>query len=131
MDNDISTMSLSLYEKDPVGEGSTNLLCIKKRRELQQRGVALVLWLSLVLNYCLGQRFLVLSFVFKASFTLGLESFVEIWEGEKLQGQRSIACVLVFSYKHEAKQYLLKTYGILDKDSHDLKETISFFTTSP
>ena len=35
--------------------------------------------------------------------------------------------MLVFSYKHEAEQNLLKTYGILDKDSHDLMETIFFY----
>jgi hypothetical protein len=43
-----------------------------RKGELQQRGLAFVL------------LFLVLSFVFKASFTLGLESFVEIWEGKRL-----------------------------------------------
>jgi hypothetical protein len=62
------------------------LLCIKqfipkKRRELQQRGVAFVL------------LFLVLSFVFKASFTLGLESFVEIWEGKNYRARG--ACMYV------------------------------------
>ena len=63
MDKDLNNVSHTLYEKDPVSEGSTNLLCIKqfilkKRRELQQRGVALVLWVF------------VLSFVFKASPSL-------------------------------------------------------------
>jgi hypothetical protein len=64
------------YEKDPVSDGSTNLLCIKqfipkKRRAAAKRR-----------NFC----FVVFgSFIFfKASFTLGLESFVEIWDGKRL-----------------------------------------------
>ena len=102
MDNDLNDVSHTLYEKDPVSEGSTNLLCIKKfipkkRWELQQRGVALVLWVF------------VLSFVFKASFALGLESFVEIWEAERLYGKRSCACMLVCMLVSG------KNYGILDK----------------
>jgi len=55
----ISTMYLRfLFEKDLVDDGGTNLLDSKqfdpnKRRELHHEGGILVLWLSLVINYCL------------------------------------------------------------------------------
>ena len=76
MDNDISTMSLSLYMKKTllvrVAQTCSALINLYLRKgELQQIGVAFVL------------LFLVLSFVFKASLTLGLESFVQNLERKK------------------------------------------------
>ena len=68
---------------------------------------------SLSINYFQRYRFLVLSFVFKASqkiasFTLGLKSFVKIWEGERLQSQRSMALYDSFSNKHETQHNPIK-----------------------
>ena len=57
----ISTICLRfVYEKDPVDEGGTNLLCTRqfkpnKRRELHQEGGILVLWLSLFSSWILDR----------------------------------------------------------------------------